>query len=636
MNNKRRGMAGALVGSVVVLGGLLSVVTREGREPSQPAASALHGFMGGGGQEAAYAPGRLLVQVRASAMTPALAAVPAQKGRLAAKAKTGLAGLDALVQARGVTGISRPYDVGVAAGKAAAGDEYAGDVARWFMLAFDGGTDAATMVDAFAALPEVEAVSLDWRAWPASLPTDPGLAGNWGHANTSQLPSFNWGVTHAHTGPGTGLAGFDSDVTAAWALPQGLGAEDVVIAIIDSGVDAGHPDLRQVEGYDFGDDDADPDDDSAEAGHGTCCAGIAAALADGRGAVGAAPGCAIMPLKVADSDGIMWFSAVQAALYHAADNGADVASLSFGAPIAGDPATEAALRYAHEAGVLLVAATGNGNRSQLLYPASSPWVVAVGAASPGGERKRSSSATDEVGHAVSPDPYGCTDDGERWWGSSYGSAQPDAADAVDLLGPSILPTCDIAGVGGYRPGDEEPFFNGTSCAAPYVAGVAALVISAHPDYTPAQVREVLVGGARDVIGVESGEGWDRYSGHGLVNAQAAILGTSFAEVPGDEPSLPGVEPGADDAIVTSGALQQNQPNPFNPVTSVAFTLPRAGAVRLTVYNLRGQVVERLVEGHLEAGEHVATWDASGHPSGLYVCRLQAAGIDETRKMSLVK
>lgn len=634
--NKRRGVAGALVGSVVVLGGLLSVITREGSEPPQPAASALRGFMGAGGQDASYAPGRLLVQVRESAMTPALAGVPAQKGRLAAKAKTGVPGLDALAPVAGITGVSRPYDVGVAASKAADGEEAAGGVDRWFMVALEDGKDAAALVDAFAALPEVEAVSLDWRAWPASLPTDPGMAANWGHANTAQLPSFNWDVTHAHTGPGTGLAGFDADVTAAWALPQGLGAADVVIAIIDSGVDADHPGLRQVAGYDFGEDDADPDDDSAEAGHGTCCAGIAAALADGQGAVGVAPGCAIMPLKVADGDGIMWFSAVQAALYHAADNGADVASLSFGAPIAADPATEAALRYAHEAGVLLVAATGNGNRSQLLYPASSPYVVAVGAAAPGGERKRSSSLAGEVGQGVSPDPRGCTDDGERWWGSSYGSAQADAADAVDLLGPSILPTCDIAGAGGYRPGDDEPFFNGTSCATPYVAGVAALVISAHPDYTPARVREVLVGGARDVIGVESGEGWDRYSGHGLVNAQAAVLGTSYAGLPGDEPAPPGDEPQDGDAAVTAGALQQNQPNPFNPVTSVAFTLPRAGAVRLTVYSLRGQVVARLVEGELAAGEHEVTWDASGQPSGLYVCRLQAAGIDETRKMSLVK
>ena len=111
---------------------------------------------------------------------------------------------------------------------------------------------------------------------------------------------------------------------------------------------------------------------------------------------------------------------------------------------------------------------------------------------------------------MSTDPNGYTCDGERWWGSNYGVTTQDAAGAVDLIAPTILPTTDIQGSAGYDSGDYSGFFNGTSCATPYAAGVAALVKSANPSYTPAQIREAIVTGADDVVNVESGAGWDRW------------------------------------------------------------------------------------------------------------------------------
>lgn len=621
------------VGVLVAAGGWLALVSRDGGGDARPDAAALYGFMGADARELAYAPDRLLVQVRDAALVPELSPGALDKGRSTPIARTGLATLDDLVAKAGLAAVSRPYAVAAAGAKRAT----AAGVDRWLRFDFAGEPDLPALADAIAALPEIEAVSLDWRAWPADAATDPLLVANWGHENTVQLPAFNSIVTQAHTGPGVGVKGFDADLPQAWQLPKGFGSSDVVIAIIDSGVDLDHPDLRLVEGYDFGDGDADPDDDSLDAGHGTHCAGVAAALADGNGAVGVAPGCAVMPLKVAGSDGVIWFSAVQAALYHAADKGVAVASLSLGAPIKTDAATEAALRYAYEAGVVLVAATGNTNRSEILYPASSPYVIAVGAASPGGDRKRSSSVPAEVGTGVSADPHGVTCDGERWWGSSYGAAAQDAADAVDLLGPTILPTCDIAGPGGSHAGDYEPFFAGTSCATPYVAGVAALVISTKSGLTPAQVREALTIGARDVVSIESQAGWDRYAGYGLVNAVGAILGEAPAP-PEDEPEEP-VSGGGSAPVgvpAATAALEQNQPNPFNPVTSIAFTLPVSGPARLAVYSLRGELVALLADGDQPAGSHVVSWDATGHPSGIYVYRLQARDVDLTRKMTLVK
>jgi subtilisin family serine protease len=608
-------------GSALALGAVLCLLATTGRQPVGRGArpSALRGFMADASGELPYAANRVLIQVRSEAASPMLADLPADKDGRPPAVKTGVGSIDALADAAGVTAISRPYGVLRTAAKAAASG-----ADRWLMLRFSDVADLPGLAAEFADLQEVQAVSLDWRAWPTVAPADPGLAANWGHANTGQLPAFGWLTTNDHTGAGAGTPGFDADVDEAWRLPQGLGDPEVVIAVIDTGADLAHADLRLVAGHDFGDGDGEPDDDAGDAGHGTCCAGVAAARADGSGAVGVAPGCSVMPLKVADRRGLIFFSAVQSALYHAADHGADVISMSFGAPIATDAATEAALRYAYEAGAVLVAAAGNTNRSEIDYPAASPYVIAVGAASPGGERKRSSSDPGELNAGVKPDPYGFTCDGERWWGSSYGLAVQDAAGAVDLLGPTILPTTDITGAGGYRSGDVEPFFNGTSCAAPYVAGVAALVLSAAPGLQPDEVRAALTASARDVVSVESGEGWDRYAGYGLVNARAAVLAAT-----GGQAQVVTVTP-------SRQALAQNHPNPFNPVTSIAFELAQPGQVRLSVYDVRGRLVARLADGQLPAGAHAVTWDAAGRPSGVYYYRLQAPGMDESRKMTLLK
>lgn len=289
-------------------------------------------------------------------------------------------------------------------------------------------------------------------------------------------------------------------------------------------MDSDHPDLRQVAGYDFGDNDTNPDDNSGNPGHGTACAGVTASMRNSVGSAGIAADCSIMPCKVANSAGSMYFSAIQDALYWATDNGADVISLSLGAPISSDAATDAALAYAFNGGVAIFAATGNENDNAISYPAIHADVFGVGAASPCGDRKRSSSSSGEVNSGVSTDPNGYTCDGERWWGSNYGSTSQDDRGAVDALGPTILPTTDIGGSGGYESGDYSSFFNGTSCATPYVAGVAALVLAAYPSYTPAEVYDAIKTSAQDVVNVESGAGWDRYSGYGMVDAAAAVGG----------------------------------------------------------------------------------------------------------------
>jgi PKD repeat protein len=465
------------------------------------------------GDQHVYAPGRVLVQL-VDGPAKALDAVPFERGAVLPDARFGISSLDAVAARAGVSRIERPFVRPAQADKAAGVD-------RWFMLTVAEG-DMIALARELAADPAVAHAQPDWRAFPAAVPADPLYADHWGHNNTAQMISYDWS-SYSHTGPTVGTVGFDANAEAAWDVTWG--SADVVIAIVDSGVDIYHEDLSCTTGYDFGDGDTNPMDDSRSAGHGTCCAGVAAAIGgNGVGVAGAAPGCTIMPLKVADRRGSMYFSAITNAIYYAADNGADVVSMSLGAAITSDAATDAALAYAFNAGCVILAATGNENNSVISYPAINANVIGVGAASPCGERKRSSALSTELNPGVYADPNGYTCDGERWWGSNYGTSVKDAAGAVDVIAPTIVPTTDISGSAGYDSGNYDMFFNGTSCATPYAAGVAALIKSAFPDYTAQQVRDQLCDTAADVVSVESGSGWDKYSGYGMVDAAAAVAG----------------------------------------------------------------------------------------------------------------
>ena len=370
---------------------------------------------------------------------------------------------------------------------------------RWFIIMLDGSTDVHTALSDFLTDPEVEDAGLEYFAYTQAVPNDSLYTTNWGHNNTGQ-------------GPGGGGSGWDSDAQLAWDQAQGYGSSSIIIAIIDTGVDTAHPDLRLVTGYDYGDNDPNPMDDSSKPGHGTACAGVAAAKANnGIGVAGIAGGCSVMPLKVANSNGDLGFTAITNAITHAADNGARVISLSLGAEGGtgeGDiPSTDYALEYAYSEGVVIFAATANSNASAIAYPSNHNKVISVGASSPTGQRKSPSSS-----------------DGEYWWGSNYGIDIPDHQGSVDIMAPTILPTTDITGSGnGYDiNSDYYMWFNGTSCACPYAAGVAALILSLKPTLTPAQVWDIMKNSATDMT-IDGGAGWDRYTGYGMVNAHRALL-----------------------------------------------------------------------------------------------------------------
>jgi subtilisin family serine protease len=370
---------------------------------------------------------------------------------------------------------------------------------RWFIVLVPTDTDILKAVKAIRKSRFIDNSIPEYIAYPDLVPNDTFYDDNWGHNNTAQLLSWAGGAYGSHAGAPVGTIGFDSNAQVAWNNTQAYGSASVIIAIIDTGVDINHPDLRLVAGYDYGEDDNNPMDDSGHAGHGTCCAGIAAARANNNlGVAGIGGGCSIMPLKAANEFGTMYFTAINNCLTHAGDNGADIISMSLGNYYdpGSNPDTDLAILYAYNNGIVLFASSGNDNtNSANHYPSCNSKVISVGATAPCGERKS---------------PY--SSDGEYWWGSNYPS---------DIMAPTILPTTDVLGVNGISTGDYEMWFNGTSCSSPYAAGVAGLLLSKYPNLSPVEVKFILTSTATDMT-VDGGIGWDTYTGNGMVNASAAL------------------------------------------------------------------------------------------------------------------
>ena len=362
------------------------------------------------------------------------------------------------------------------------------------------------------------------------------------------------------------------NLPAAWDTT--VGSDDVVVAVVDTGILSGHPDLRGqlVPGYDFirnrldaGDGDGiDPNpedpgnsgDPGASSFHGSHVGGtVAAAGNNGIGVAGVAYGSRIMPLRALSASGGSSYDVSQAVRFAAGlanDSGivpqrrADVINLSLGGE-SFSQLNQALYQELHEAGVIVVAAAGNEASTRASYPASYDKVISV-------------SAVDAQARL--------TNYSNR--GSRVDVAAPGGDNARDFNGDGYPD--GVLSTGRSANGFAYTFLSGTSMAAPHVAGVMALMKSVNPDLTPADVDALLEGGElTDDLG---NPGRDDLYGHGLINARKAVA-AALAAIGG----TPATEPGL---VATSSVL-----NFGAGLDTLTLSLSNRGEDRLDVRSVTG-------------------------------------------------
>jgi len=326
---------------------------------------------------------------------------------------------------------------------------------------------------------------------------------------------------HLHnTGQSGGTPGADIRAPEAWEITTG--DPNIVVSILDTGVDTNHPDLvnNLVAGYDFYDDDDQPDPVLGPSGnvHGTNCAGLVAAEGNNRiGVSGVTWNCSIMPIRVgriADDDGrwsVITLADGATAIRWAAAQGADILSTScywaqtnviWHSAVVDVTKPEGIGRRGK--GCLFFTAAGNDN-ARVMPQAVYPEIIAVGAADHNDVRCSYSSFGPELDITA---PSG--------W-------QSTSADWANSKGRGAMWTTDVSGPAGWNMDFDPNVLDytsnaGTSSSCPVATGVAALILSIEPSLTGDEVRHFLERSAKDL----GTPGRDDYYGWGRVDARAAL------------------------------------------------------------------------------------------------------------------
>lgn len=318
--------------------------------------------------------------------------------------------------------------------------------------------------------------------------------------------------------------------TCAWQ--HTAGSADVTVAVVDSGVDLRHPDLvgrLRDDGRDFVDGDDDPSDEN---GHGTNVAGIiAGTLGNGEGIAGLAPGVMILPVRVMNAKGYGSDRAIARGVRYAADKGARVINLSLGATLTIGADSESkqvseAIRYAQDHGALVVVAAGNDFVPlPNAITGDNPDVLIV-------------AATDE------DDVKADFSNSGPWIGV--------AAPGVHIL--STMPTYEVYLTSDAVPRDERfrqnyDYMSGTSQATPLVSALAALLFSAHPDWSASQVAQEIKDRAADISERNPSLAAKGWLGSGRIDACESLGGPVAASAPETPATQPGGALGADAQIV---------------------------------------------------------------------------------------
>lgn len=353
----------------------------------------------------------------------------------------------------------------------------------------------------------------------------------------------------------------------AWNTTKGSTA--IIVAILDSGVDPTHSDLQQrlVNGWNTFSGNNDSRDVQ---GHGTKVAGAAVASTNnGVGIAGVSWNSLIMPIRVTDTNGYATYTTIANALNWAANNGARVANISF--DIIGSSAVSNAAQFFQSRGGVVFSSAGNSGTMSSLAP--SPYITTVSATDPN-DMLYSWSTT---GPRVTLSAPGCVY--TSFNGNSYGGA------------------C------------------GTSFAAPTAAGVAALVLAANPNLTPAQVTQILLSTSDDL----GPAGLDPQYGHGRVNAARAVA----AAVNNTTAPAPAPAPTPDPTPADTAAPVISITAPSNGATvsgNVAITFNTSDNIAVTR-------VELLVNGNVVATSTTAPftvrWQTNRLARGTYILQGRA-------------
>lgn len=329
-----------------------------------------------------------------------------------------------------------------------------------------------------------------------------------------------WGLYNPGTQTGIGAVTADADVDMELAWDIQTGDPNMIIAISDSGLRLQHPDIASrvwsnpletlngidddgngliddIRGWDWVNNDNNPTDDM---GHGTNIAGIIGAIANnGSLFAGANWNSKLMILKTLDVDNSATYASMASSIYYAADHGAKILSMSLGG---GDSELiREATIYANTHNMIFVACMMNFNNDTTYYPAGYstefPNVIAVGSTNPNDRR-------------TAPFFWSATS------GSNYGNH-------LNVVAPGNY-TYNLDYQSDTNAG---AYWGGTSQATPLVAAIASLIWAQKPSLTPLQVRTILENSAQDQVGNPSEDilGFDRYMGHGRVNAHAALQAT---------------------------------------------------------------------------------------------------------------
>jgi subtilisin family serine protease len=443
--------------------------------------------------------------------------------------------------------------------------------------------------------------------------------------NSDQFYSREWHIHNEGTSQqGSGTPGADMDVDSAWNVTTG--SIDIKVGIIDSGVDTLHPDLMGniLPGHDALGDTTDgyPTPNFQEDGHGTCCAGIVAALKDNNnlGVVGVAPSCKLIPVRsfyyvllqgasgplpyatsTSFSDAISWASF---------DAHADILTNSWGLPPAligalpggPQPVTDAILNaYANARGgkgIAMFFSSGNEEDSTgAIWPSSLAQTIAVTATTMCDERKN---------------PNDCSNED---WGANYGPH-------LDFGAPGVrIATTDMRGVKGFANlSDYYMLFNGTSAACPNAAAIGALILSLRPELGPEDVRNIIaqtcdkVGGYSYDSAYANGS-WGKQLGYGRVNAYKAV---HYALI----------YSGINDVTANTTNVQL-YPNPSTGILNVTADIEKDADLK--VYDITGK---QLLTATISNGNNVI--NLSNLVTGVYLVVINTQGETITRKVSLYR